>query len=158
MPSQLVITAVDGIVTAHARATGEVAWVFRVPDGKVDQPHVTRIHADEQRVVVVAGRMDESGFFATVDATAHVCCLEYATGKLLWRHPLKGGQNIGHFTATLLVEGGQVLVAHAELLVAFSLETGQVQWQRKVERTVTRGIYTSVSLAVPGHAQQGDRK
>ncbi|WP_143140383.1 hypothetical protein [Nannocystis exedens] len=63
-----------------------------------------------------------------------------------------------HFTATLLVEGGQVFVAHAELLVAFSLETGQQLWQRRVERAAAGSIHVSVSLAVPGLAQQGDRK
>jgi outer membrane protein assembly factor BamB len=158
MHSDLIITAADGIVTAHARATGEVAWVFRVPDGKADHPHVTRIWANVHRVIVVAGRMDESGALASADGTAHVCCIAYGTGNLLWKHSIKGGQNIAHFTATLLVDGKQVFVSHADTLVAFSLDTGQQLWQRRVERAANRSIPVSVSLAVAGLAQQGDAK
>jgi outer membrane protein assembly factor BamB len=154
-PSQFVLTAVDGTVTAHLRATGEVAWTYRVPEGKADHRHVTRIYADEHRVVMVAARMNEPGMFATADATAHVCCLEYATGKLLWEHAVKANQVISHFTATLLVEGGQVFVVHAEILVVLALETGKLMWQRRLDRVEER-FPVSVSLAVPGLARQGD--
>jgi outer membrane protein assembly factor BamB len=157
-PSPFVLSAVDGTVTAYVRATGEVAWTFRVPDGKMDCRHVTRIHADEHRVVVVAARMNESGLFATVDGTAHVCCLEYATGKALWNHAVKGEHNIAHFTATLLVDGGQVFVVHGGSMLVFALETGKLMWQRRVERALAKSMPVSVSLAVPGLAQQGDAK
>ena len=157
-PSPFVLTAVDGIVTAHARATGAVAWVFRVPDGKMDHRLFTRLHADERRVVVVAARMDQSGMFATAEATAHVCCLEYTTGKLLWSHQAKGEHIISQFMATLLVEDGQVFVVHGHVLMAFALETGQLMWQHWVERANTKGSPVPVSLAVPGLAQQGDAK
>lgn len=158
-PSPLILTAVDGIVTAHMRATGAVAWVFRVPDGKLDYRLVTRLYADEQRVVVVAARMHESGLFATADGTAHVCCLEYATGKLLWSHQARGELNIAHFMATLLVEDGQVFVVHGKMLLAFMLETGQLMWQHWIERAIAKNSSpVPVALAVPGLAQQGDAK
>lgn len=157
-PSPFVFTAVDGTVTAHARGTGEVAWAFRVPDGQMDFRHVTRIVADEHRVVLVAARMDESGMFASADGTAHLCCLEYATGRVLWNHQVKGGRNIAQFTATLLIDGGQVLLVHDGALLAFALETGQLMWHRRIERATTNAGAVPVALAVSGQAQQGDAK
>lgn len=156
-PSPFVFTAIDGTVTAYQRGTGEVAWEFRVPDGQMDYRHVTRIAADEHRVVLVAARMDEKGMFASADGTAHICCLEYPTGRLLWRQELKLGQNIAHFTATLLIDGGQVFVVNATGLFAFALETGQLMWRRRVEQAAANGPL-SVALAVSGLAQQGDAR
>jgi outer membrane protein assembly factor BamB len=157
-PSPFVLTAVDGSVTAYARGTGEVAWTFRIPDGEMDFRHVTRIAADEHRVVLVAARMHETGMFASADGTAHVCCLEYATGRLLWHQPVKRGHNIAHFTATLLIDGAQVFLVHGDGLLAFALETGQLMWQRRVDRATANNGAIPVALAVSGLAQQGDAR
>ena len=157
-PSPFVLTAVDGTVTAYARGTGEAVWTFRVPDGQMDFRHVTRLAADEHRVILVAARMNESGMFASADGTAHICCLEYATGRLLWQHQVKAGRNIAHFTATLLIDGGQVFLVHGDALLAFALETGQPMWQRRVERATANNGTVPVALAVSGLAQQGDAR
>lgn len=156
-PSPFLFTAVDGTVTAYARGTGEVAWEFHVPDGQMDYRHVTRLVADDHRVILVAARMDEKGMFASADGTAHICCLDYATGRLIWHQQLKLGHNIAHFTATLLIDGGQVFVVHGDGLFAFALETGQMMWRRRVERaTANRAV--PVALAVSGRAEQGDAR
>ncbi|WP_394828032.1 PQQ-binding-like beta-propeller repeat protein [Pendulispora albinea] len=155
-PSPFVLSAVDGTVTAYARASGAIAWTFRVPDGAMEYRHVTRLIADGHRVVIVAARMNEEGMFANADGTAHVCCLDYETGRPLWHQPVKGGQNINRFTATLLIDGDQVFLAHAAVLTAFALETGQVLWVQKIDHVeVYRGVLP-VALAVAGAAEQGD--
>jgi outer membrane protein assembly factor BamB len=154
----LVFAAVDGTVNAYARSTGDLTWTFRVPDGELDYRHVTRLAATDNHVVVVAGRMNESGFFATADGTAHVCCLDYATGRQLWHQAIKGGDNIARFTATLLVDGDQVLVAHGSVLAAFELASGRQRWTQKLDRAKTSQHVLSVALAIPGHAEQADAR
>ncbi len=156
--SPLVFTAVDGTVTAYARTSGEVAWEFRVPDGRVDFRIGTRLCADDRYVVVVAARMNETGFFAAAAAIAHVCCLEYATGRLLWQQGVKASQNIGQFTATLLLDGAEVFLAHSDVLVAFTLETGQLLWQQRVGRVDERHPALAVSVAVAGQSAQADAR
>lgn len=157
-PLALAFSAVDGTVTAYARSTGDVAWRFRVPAGQMDYGHVTRLAVTERHVVLVAIRMDESGFFATADGTAHVYCLEYATGHELWHFPLKPGDNIAHVTATLLVDGDQVMVACGATLTTFALETGKLLWQQPIERVTNRQGVISVALAVAGRVEQGDAR
>lgn len=154
--SPFVLTAVDGTVTAHVRTTGAIAWAFRVPDGTTDNRVYTRLHADERHVVLVAARMNDKGLFASADGTAHVCCLAYETGLLLWQQQVKGGVNMGHFTATLLIEGGQVFLVHCDKLSAYALETGRLLWQVKVDRAFDRSQPVPVALAVAGLAEQGD--
>ena len=128
------------------------------PTARWNIRHVTRLAADEHRVILVAARMDEYGMFASADGTAHICCLEYATGRLLWQHQVKAGHNIAQFTATLLIDGGQVFLVHGDGLLAFSLETGQPMWQRRVERATANNGSIPVALAVSGLAEQGDAR
>lgn len=153
----LAFSAIDGTVTAYARATGDVAWSFRVPNGQLDYPHVTRLAVTDRHVVLVAIRMEETGFFASADGTSHVYCLDHATGHTLWHVPLKPGDNIAHVTATLLVDGDQVFVASGSIFCAFALETGNLLWQQRVDRKVRQGVLP-VALAVPGRAEQGDAR
>jgi outer membrane protein assembly factor BamB len=158
-PSPFVFTAADGSVTAYARSTGEVAWSFRVPNDALGFRHVTRLVADDHHVVIAAARMNESGFFASADGTLHLCCLEYGTGRVRWQHQVKGGHNIAHFTATLLIDAGQVFLVHGAGLLAFALETGQLMWKQRVEGALNNAnVPVPVAIAVSGFAQQGDAK
>lgn len=154
----LLFSAFDGSVTAYARTTGDVAWTFRVPDGQMDYRLFTRIAATDRYVVIVAARMNESGFFASADGTAQLYCLDYATGRRIWNQAVTAGTNIAHFTATLLVDGEQVFLAHGSVLAVYALATGAPQWQRPLERVKGGPSVTPVALAVSGNAEQADAR
>lgn len=159
-PSQspLVLAVVDGTVTAYIRLTGKEAWTFRVPDGATEYRLFTRIACTDERAILVAARLDENGFFASANVTAHVCCLELASGSLLWHQRIETGQNIAFFNATLLVDGEQVFLAQGASLMAFVLASGQLLWHQPVQGATLQTNTVPIALAVPGQAVQGDAR
>lgn len=159
--SPLVLAAVDGTVTAFARASGQIAWRFRLPSGIANQRHVTRIVADEHRVVIAGARVyEEGGFFSSPDAMGELICLDYPTGRVLWHQRLPPVAPVRWISATLLVDGAEIFLVHASQIAAFALETGQFLWQQPlVEAHTTPGVHPRplpVGLAVPGNAVQAD--
>ena len=118
--SSLLFAAADGTVTAYARRTGKVVWQFRVPEGEGDFRHFTRLCADERRVVIVAARMNESGFFANADGTPNEDL------------PGPGGMNvtiesIGDGRTRMTIENIFPDAATMEQLLAMGQEEGMTQ-------------------------------
>lgn len=147
-----VLTATDGTVTAFRRDDGATAWTFRVPDGYVPVLLSTRLFASERDVVLVAAREGKSG------GIVHVVCLDIATGTPRWRQELPAGASARSFTATLLVDAGQIFLALSHTLTALSLETGAVMWQQPIAHPGLATAKLSVAVAVPGSAVQGDAR
>ena len=156
-PSPLLITAANGVMTAFDRRTGAPVWVVR-PEAPLKWPQVSRVVADELRVVAVSAQVNETGFFASADGAADLICVEYLTGRLLWRQRVGVGLNVGFFTATLMIDQGQVFLVHGTVLAAFALDTGAHVWSQEVEGSMATGNRPlPVALCVPGRSEQADR-
>lgn len=159
--SPFVLTAVDGTVTAFARTSGQIAWKFQLPIGAANTRYLTRIVADERRVVIAAARAyDDGSFFSLPDTTGELFCLDYASGRVVWHQRLPQVATVRWISATLLVDGAEIFLVHASHIAAFALETGQFLWQQAlVEAHTSPNVHPSplpVALAVPGNAVQAD--
>lgn len=157
-PSPLLVTAADGIVVAHDRSSGQRVWRFEVEGRKENLAKVTRCLVEQERVLALACRMRATGFMGSADSFAVLVCLDYASGRLVWRQEVGVGLNVGFYTSTMLVDSGQVFVSHGAALVAFSLETGAVLWKQPVEGAGEGPRTIGVTLALQGVAVQGDAR
>ncbi|WP_044238384.1 outer membrane protein assembly factor BamB family protein [Chondromyces apiculatus] len=153
--SLLVITAVGGLVTAYERTSGRRVWTFEATRRGANHG-VTLCHVEDQRVICVSAKMVDSMWAA--DGLAEINCLDYLTGRHLWQQEVTTGANVGYYTATVLIEAGQVLIAHNTVLFAFVLENGAFMWQQPIDGAHAAGITMPVSVAVPGRATQADRR
>ena len=154
----LALAAAGGTIEAYDRGTGRTAWVYpQTPvEGGVEPHYCTRCVVEGQRVVAVFIRIN-GGW--THYGAAEVVCIDYPTGRVLWQQALDVkmnlGPNVGACTATVLVDSGQVLVSHANVVAAYALENGAMQWNRRFDAGLPNGRALGVALAVPGCAEQG---
>lgn len=152
--SKYVISAVRGVVAAYRIDTGEVGWRFTPPEGSIQHPGTSAMFVSENHVLVAAARVHSKGMFASADATIHLFCLDYTTGRVTWHQTITEGVNIGRAQVSLRVQAGRVLVAHNGVLFAYALESGEPSWRRPIVGAQA-GIMDAVLLAGPNgpHAE-----
>ncbi len=128
----VLVTAFGGEVHGIDPSTGRTLWSHQAK-GRGEQHPV--------RAVVV----DNMVYAGPLDGELHM--LEYATGRLVNR------TKIPHSTGgTVMQVDGQIYFAGNAIVDCFGLD-GQLRWSARYdENNNARGM----SLAVPGHAVQGD--
>jgi len=128
MDAPFVLVALNGKVFALGRDDGRRAWTF-----EERSTHTPRVVAQQGYVLVLGESL---------------ACLEYATGRVLWR-----AQPGACAYGTLLADGDRVLVAGGGEVAAFDLAHGRRLWHEPF-----RGEGSgAVGLATPGAAAQADR-
>jgi hypothetical protein len=126
--SPLLVAAFNGGVFALGRSDGQVAWSF-----ELGGPRVTRAVVHGDRVFVLGSEL---------------ACLDYTTGRLLWRVAVPEAVTRG----TLIADGDRVFVADAGEVAAFETQQGDMLWH---EPFTGHGLGV-VALAVRGASAQGD--
>ena len=143
-----VVSAVNGVVVAYRLEDGSVAWTFQAPEGTMPFASPNELRVRGNRVVVTVPRVYAKHTFDT-NATVHVFCLEYATGRVMWTRDISERVSLAQLDITLLVEGAHALVAHNGVLFAFAIETGEPAWSLVVGGAIRRSPNQFVSIAVP---------
>ena len=140
-----VVSAVNGVVAAYRLEDGSVAWKFQAPEGTIPVSIPNALRVQGNRVLVAVPRHYGNHAFAAAFAnpTVHVFCLEYATGRMLWKRDIVCTAKVN---IALLVEGGHVLVVQNGVLFAFVLDTGEPAWSLVVDGA-TRSDREFISLA-----------
>ena len=154
-PGNLLLVATGGTLVAYDRRSGRVAWRFEAGDHSAAYSG-TRCVVEGNRVVTASSLSVESMWSA--DALAVVTCLDYPTGRVLWQQRVEGKLNSSYFSATLLVDSGQVLFAHGPVLVAYDLESGAMQWSQPIEGRSGGPNSLASALIIPGRSEQADRR
>jgi|GEM_PF-6331735 len=149
LPSDLLVTAFNGLVAAYDRTSGGTAWTFSAPGNSIPgvRPRPTHVEVHDGRVFVFAAGSDgvlKKRVFLDVHA------LDHESGRLLWTQRV-AAEHAPDFTCAVgLVDAGQVIVSYHEVLVAFAAETGQPQWTRSSEHG-DGGVYSlQLQMAVQG--------
>ncbi|AKT43591.1 PQQ-binding-like beta-propeller repeat protein [Chondromyces crocatus] len=154
--SPLVITALNGVLVAHDRMTGRPAWRFEATRTSAHTSPTLCI-VEGPRVVSVSCKLPHTKW-KSPNAASEINCLDYLTGRLLWTRDVTTHENINVYSATLLVEGGQVLLTHGDRLFACALEDGALLWEQPLQGGMGEGHPKLSALAVPGRAAQADRR
>lgn len=130
--SPLLIAAFHGLVVAYDRANGATVWTFTVPGKSVPgaRPRPTHFEVHDGRVFVLTGG-SEGTFKKSIYIEVHA--LDYLSGRLLWIQRVDCNPSTTFAGGAMLVEAGQVIVAHHDVLVAFAADSGQTQWTRSSE-------------------------
>lgn len=134
----ILVTAGDGEVCGHDRATGAVRWSYDVM--------VMTIVGTEGRLrgsidlAIHGGRV----YALTVD---RIICLEYATGTAVGVVPLA----VTGIRPTMLIDRGFLFVSSRHWLECFTLEGAPV-WRHERRNTASDGL----ALGLPGNVRQGD--
>ncbi len=145
-PSQspFVLAAVDGIVTAFARASGQIAWRFQLPSGIANQRHVTRIVADERRAVIASGSRlrRRRRLLLVAGHDGELFCADHPSGRLLWHQRLPTVATVRWIGATSSSTAPRSSSSTRRRSRAFALETGQFLWQQPlVEAHTTPNVH-----------------
>lgn len=150
-PRPYVVSAFNGEVVAYARATGQTLWHWRA-QGSYARTRVqpTHVQMEGSRVFVLVAVYDDVGVLSGQTVSAQLNALDDSTGRVLWTHTLTRGQRFPNFAATLIVDAGQVLFSHLDVIMAIAAESGQVQWSRARERDHSDSFLTAIQLAVSG--------
>jgi outer membrane protein assembly factor BamB len=127
--SPLLVAAFNGGVFALGRDDGKVAWSFELRGARV-----TRAVVQGDRIFVLGSEL---------------ACLDYTTGRLLWRVAVPSAITGG----TLLADGDRVFVADSGEAAAFETQQGLMLWHEPFTGH-GRGV---VALAVRDASAQGDR-
>jgi outer membrane protein assembly factor BamB len=116
------------VVAVHVD-TGQRVWGYDLFGGNV------RIAVEDDRVYALGSEL---------------VCLEYATGKLVWRQPeLPMGSRMNW---TLLVHGGSIVVGSNGEAACFDRASGKLLWHEEF-----KGMGAAhVALGFPGKNVQGD--
>ncbi|MBJ6764498.1 PQQ-binding-like beta-propeller repeat protein [Myxococcaceae bacterium JPH2] len=127
--SPLLITAFNGLVVAHDRTDGTRQWTFTVPSQSVPgvRPRPTLAEVHDDGVFVLAGASEGSW---KKRAFVEVYALDASSGRLRWAQRVEGSPTPVFAGGAMLVEGGQVIVAYNDVLVAFAAASGEVQWNQ----------------------------
>lgn len=154
MGSPLVVSAVNGMVRAHEKATGRKAWEIAISQLPVRS--VVRLAIEGDRVVGFGSQsVGTDGLFEANASYGVLFMLDYASGRLGWSTRLEGE----NYSPTLLVEAPHVFLARGAMLFAFDLEGGRLLWHdtdvtsAQLERHAGRH---PVALATPARSVQGD--
>jgi len=135
LPASSVLAAYPGKVVAYDPASGQERWSYapskRGPAFPGGRP--TAIATSEGRVYLLTGHVVHGeGLLDGPRMFVELAALDAATGTCLWTQvvdrekPPSAGMS-------LVVEGEVVVVAHADVLVAFDPETGAIRWCREVD-------------------------
>ncbi|AKT44018.1 PQQ-binding-like beta-propeller repeat protein [Chondromyces crocatus] len=153
----LIVTAFDGLIVAYDRTTGQTAWRFQTnaepPHSASPCPAYARIAVEltpVERVFVVTAQLRDRGMLRNKAMYAQITALDYRSGHPLWMQTLDMDQPHGSFSATTLVDGGQVILFHGGGVMACSISTGQILWQRASEHGYGGRFLANVELAVAG--------
>ncbi len=92
----VVVVAVEGVLVAYDRATGDRRWFGPAGGAGYSSPHLMTIHGVPQILLVT-----QSG----------AASLSPADGKLLWEHPWPGGTRI---VQPALIAGGDILISRGD--------------------------------------------
>lgn len=106
--------------------------------------------ADVERVFVVTAQLRDNGAFRGKAVYAQLTALDDRTGHPVWIQVLDRNQAPNTFSATVLVDGGQVVMFHGGGAIACSAGTGQIQWQRASEHGDGGYHVAALELAVEG--------
>jgi outer membrane protein assembly factor BamB len=146
-PAPYLITGVDGVVRAHAKESGRVAWTY----GRSEVRWSTRVVVAGPRVVGLNRRLEGRG-------GSLLFALDYVTGSILWENRIVRCA----LSPTLLIDDPHVFLASAADVSAFRLENGEFLWKERgvaqfhvASDRITDRI-TPISLATPASAVQGD--
>jgi outer membrane protein assembly factor BamB len=126
----LVVVAVNGSAYGLDAATGAIVWSNTLDGGGFGAVEI----AIENDAVLACAM---GGF---------LFCLDYATGELRWKTATTGL----HGRATMLVDGGRIIVAKGGAVDCYTLATGERLWHAQ---NVGTG---SAALGVPGRVRQAD--
>jgi outer membrane protein assembly factor BamB len=128
-PSPLLIVGFGDHVFGMSLTTGERVWQRDLHGRSM------RIETDGEHVYVIGNVLE---------------CLEYATGKVLWRQPDISG--VFANGRTLLLHGDHVVIGDAGQVACIDARTGTILWP---DEYTGLGV-GPVALAVPGKAVQAD--
>jgi len=148
-PHPLVVSAFNGKVAAYDRASGRTVWVWE-GERPCKEAHVQPTHVvltGTQVFVLTVVRDENGGFLSRATVHVAVTALDDATGRVLWSQLVRREQTVYAFAATILVDGGQVMLSHGDLIMAMSAENGQVQWSRASEHADEEVFLQSIELA-----------
>jgi len=150
-PRPFVVSAFNGEVVAYDRASGRTVWRWQAP-GLFGHTHVqpTHVAMDGTRVFVLVAIRQDVGMFSTATASVEIAALDDTTGRMLWTQSVNREQPMLGFAATFVVDAGQVVVTCADVILALSAESGQVQWSRPSEHGDGGALHVAAELAVSG--------
>jgi outer membrane protein assembly factor BamB len=149
--SPLVLFILGNKVEACDRRTGAGVWQYQASgDGAAFRVPI-RCVVEEDRVVVASMGYPTGSWSG--NAKPVTACLEYLTGRLLWRVELPIETSPEFANASVLVDAGQIMIACAGSMFAMSLADGTPQWQRRGHAHAMLA-----GLAIPGKDVQIDSK
>lgn len=125
----LLVAAFGDTVVGYDKRTGATLWKHQVQAKKPSygrpRPRPLRAVVRAGRVLVLAGCGRPS--WSYVELTA----LDAATGAVIWKQEVD--RRASSLVANLAIDDQLAIVFHHDALVAFSVQTGQVVWQRLSE-------------------------
>jgi glucose dehydrogenase len=150
--SPLVLLILGNMVEACDRRTGAVVWRYQAAhENEAYRLPIRCVVEQDRAIVVAAGTV--SGFWSA-DASPVVACMDYLSGRMLWRIALPTQANVGYTHAAILVDEGQIIVAAMRAMFAISLGDGSMLWQRWTHGAAD----LRAGLAIPGKDVQVDSK
>ena len=120
-PSHLLVSAVNGHVIAHDKASGRRVWEVRLTE--LPWRCIARIVIVHGLVIGFSTASRDVGIWST-DQHGVLFAIDYATGVLQWSVDVAGPI----FSPTLFVEAPLVFVANGAALHAFSFDGGRHLW------------------------------
>ncbi|MBU8893987.1 PQQ-like beta-propeller repeat protein [Corallococcus sp. M34] len=114
---------------AHDRTDGARRWAFTVPSQSVPgaRPRPTLAEVHDDAVFVLAGASEGTW---TKRVFVEVYALDASSGRQRWAQRIEGSHIPVFAGASMLVEGGQVIVAYNDVLVALAAASGEPQWSQ----------------------------
>lgn len=126
----LLVAAFDGKVVAYDKRTGVTVWSHVVrakkPSFGHPRPRPMQLAAQQGRLFVLSA-CGGGGMFSA-HHYAELTVIELTTGRMLWTQNVD--REAKSFSATLAVDDQLAIVFHHDLVIAFSVQTGQPMWHR----------------------------